>query len=302
MSVFTSPRWMPVAFATALVASVTVALVGIGSAATNEPSSFVPIVPCRLVDTRSDSQVGALGQPLGPDSTVTVSVHGSNGNCTLPANAVAIATNTTAVDPTAPSFLTLYPADASERPTSSNLNVLPSSPPTPNQVTVGLSVDGAINVYNLAGEVDVLIDVVGYFIPAGSTVIVSQPPKALQETQIGHQRMGGATGSWVNALWISLPAGKWLVNYTVTVVNFSGTSDLFRCWLHQTFEERLGLTTARVGPGADVSPFTSELIVTSNGQFSYAVACGHDGAIPGGTGLLDTVYMETAIITAVEVS
>ena len=51
----------------------------------------------------------------------------------------------------------------SPRPTASNLNFTAGSPPTPNQVTVGLSATGAIGVYNLSGTVDIIVDIVGYY-------------------------------------------------------------------------------------------------------------------------------------------
>jgi hypothetical protein len=105
----------------------------------------------------------ARATPIGANEAVTLAVWGTNGNCTIPNTATGIATNTTAVNPTAGSFLTVYPADANPRPKASNLNFVAGSPPTPNQVTVGLSAAGAIGVYNLTGTVDVIVDIVGYY-------------------------------------------------------------------------------------------------------------------------------------------
>jgi hypothetical protein len=73
--------------------------------------------------------------------------------------------NVTAVNPTAPSFLSIYPAD-SERPLVSSLNYLPGKGPTPKGVTTGLSADGSVAFYNGAGSVDLIADVVGYYEPA----------------------------------------------------------------------------------------------------------------------------------------
>ncbi|MGZ4725567.1 MAG: hypothetical protein ACXV8L_15280 [Ilumatobacteraceae bacterium] len=144
-----------------------VGLVQSVTAANGPPSSFVPITPCRLVDTRpGDDHVGARPTAIGANEVVTLAVWGTNGDCTIPTTATGIATNTTAVNPTAGSFLTVYPADASPRPKASNLDYVAGSPPTPNQVTVGLSAAGAIDVYNLAGTVDVIVDIVGYYKPA----------------------------------------------------------------------------------------------------------------------------------------
>jgi hypothetical protein len=70
--------------------------------------------------------------------------------------------NVTIVNPTAQSNLRVYPADVAT-PTASNLNWLPGQSPTPNKVDVKLSSDGKIRLYNHAGTVDVLADVVGYY-------------------------------------------------------------------------------------------------------------------------------------------
>lgn len=130
-------------------------------------SSFVPIVPCRLVDTRQASAVGPRSTPLGAGDTAVLAVWGTNGGCTIPTSVTGIASNVTAVGATAPSYLALYPADVAQ-PATSNLNPAPGQPPTPNQVTVGLSAAGAIKVYNNSGSVDVIIDIVGYYEPSSS--------------------------------------------------------------------------------------------------------------------------------------
>ena len=159
-------RFVHVAVAAALAAAAasSVGLIRtVNAQAGGSASSFVPIVPCRLVDTRhTTDHVGARATAVGENESVVFSVWGSNGNCEIPTTATGIATNITAVFPTADSYLTVYPSDA-PRPTASNLNWVAASPPTPNQVTVGLSADGAIGVYNHAGTVDVVVDIVGYY-------------------------------------------------------------------------------------------------------------------------------------------
>jgi hypothetical protein len=131
---------------------------------TGEKAVFVPIAPCRLFDLRpTPDTVGPRSAPLSAGETYTQAVRGANGACTIPADATAVAMNVTAVGGTAGSFLTIWPSDVSPRPVASNLNWVPGSPPTPNKVDVKLSVDGNINLFNLAGSVSVLADVVGYY-------------------------------------------------------------------------------------------------------------------------------------------
>jgi hypothetical protein len=130
---------------------------------TGERNAFIPITPCRLFDLRpAPSQIGPRSAALGPHEVYTVQVTGTNGNCTIPADATAVAMNVTTVGGTAASYLTVFPSDATQ-PLASNLNWVPGSPPTPNKVDVKLSATGQISLYNDVGSVAVLADVVGYY-------------------------------------------------------------------------------------------------------------------------------------------
>ena len=87
-------------------------------AVNSSASSFVSIVPCRLVDTRPDSEVGSRTTPIGPEETATLSVSGTNGDCIIPTTATSIAANVTVDNATESSFLTVFPADADRGRTS----------------------------------------------------------------------------------------------------------------------------------------------------------------------------------------
>jgi hypothetical protein len=126
-------------------------------------SVFVQITPCRLVDTRpAPTTVGGRATPLNPGEIATFTVLGANGNCSIPAGATSIASNVTVTAPTSDGFLTLFPADAA-LPNASNLNWSAGQAPTPNAVTVDLSADGKVKVFNERGTVNVIIDIVGYY-------------------------------------------------------------------------------------------------------------------------------------------
>src|SRR5688572_1572089 len=78
---------------------------------TGDKAVMVSIVPCRLVDTRTEpTTVGDRATPLGAE-TATFMVRGSNGDCAIPAGALSIVSNVTVVNPTAESFLTVFAAD-----------------------------------------------------------------------------------------------------------------------------------------------------------------------------------------------
>src|SRR6476659_5503121 len=112
----------------------TVALIfgtgGLLTASASSPSRgslLTSIVPCRLVDTRE-------GVTLGSGTTRTQPVIGQHGDCNIPIDAVAVSMNITIVDPSANSFLTVWP-DGESRPTASSLNWVAGQSPTPNAVT-----------------------------------------------------------------------------------------------------------------------------------------------------------------------
>jgi peptidoglycan hydrolase-like protein with peptidoglycan-binding domain len=115
---------------------------------------FHPVAPARIADTRS----GACGVRLGPGETRQVAVAGVAG---VPAGtAGAVALNVTIVNPTASTYLTVWPSGLPQ-PDSSNVNAVVGT--VPNMVTVGLGADGRVSVYNYAGSTDVLVDVAGWF-------------------------------------------------------------------------------------------------------------------------------------------
>lgn len=124
-------------------------------------TTFVPVAPCRLADTRPvPDRVGTAGSFAADDTKVFVA-HGVNGKCTLPADAVGLSLNVTAVGASAPTFITVWGEGV--RPTASSLNPSPGQPPVPNAVVTPLSGSGSFRVYNLAGRVDVIVDVNGYY-------------------------------------------------------------------------------------------------------------------------------------------
>lgn len=133
------------------------------SVSSGERDVFVPITPCRLVDTRpAPDTVGNRTSPLGPAEIYVQPVRGNVGNCTIPADASTVAANVTAVGPTANSFFTIWPSDVA-RPLTANLNWVAGAPPTPNKIDVKLAADGSVSVYNLTGSVNLVIDVFGYY-------------------------------------------------------------------------------------------------------------------------------------------
>ena len=224
-------------FATAVMLTLVCTLVvthawSVGAAPGDTDSTFVPTAGCRLADTRlAPNNVGSRDTPLGAGGIFEVTVHGSTGECTgalaIPTDAVAVALNVTAVNATATSNIRLYPANLTEVPLLSNLNVTAGAPAIPNKVDVKLSPDGKIRVFNEFGSVNVILDVVGYYtnstlqelsqrvaaLEAGQSALEAAKPFAV--TNLDDESFVTPTDSAVVAVTVTGPvAGQVTVNST----------------------------------------------------------------------------------------
>ena len=118
-----------------------------------EASDFYTVVPCRLIDTRQSQPLQA-NQPR--DFLVA-------GHCGVPATAKAVALNVTALNATANGHVILYPANLSV-PVSRTVSFAPGKSRASNSL-IRLSTDGEgrLGVFTGSGQVDVIVDVAGYF-------------------------------------------------------------------------------------------------------------------------------------------
>ncbi len=119
------------------------------------PGGFDGLTPARLLDTRTSGQ----GPCVSGGEMRELKVTGVGGVPLTGAGAVAI--NVTVNQPTAASFLTVYPKGVS-RPLASSLNFVPGQT-VPNLVIAKTSPDGSIELFNASGCVHVIVDVVGWF-------------------------------------------------------------------------------------------------------------------------------------------
>jgi hypothetical protein len=123
------------------------------------PRDLYTVVPCRVFDSR-DAGLGG-GRALGAGSTTTVQVA---SHCGVPPTATAAALNVTVTAPTGPGYLTLY-ADDTTPPRTTTVNYSPGQTRA-SSAFVGLgATTGALEVFvgQQSGEVQVIIDVSGYF-------------------------------------------------------------------------------------------------------------------------------------------
>ncbi|MES1244185.1 MAG: hypothetical protein ABUT39_21450 [Acidobacteriota bacterium] len=120
-------------------------------------SDFYTVAPCRALDTRSAS-------PLSSGVAGLAALHGV---CGVPATAVAVAVNVTAISATGSGNLRVYPGDV-EPPAASSMN-FQAGVTRANNAILPLAYDGTGTLGLLAsvsggsGTVHVVVDVVGYF-------------------------------------------------------------------------------------------------------------------------------------------
>ena len=127
----------------------------------NQWLAFYPLTPCRIADTRSGS--GAFGAP-SLSATVARSFPIQQSACNVPANAQAYALNMTVVPSGPLGFLSAWPA-GNPQPGSSTLNA-PTGTVVANAAIVPAGTGGAVDVI-ATNSTDLIIDINGYFAPAG---------------------------------------------------------------------------------------------------------------------------------------
>ena len=123
------------------------------------------VSPCRVVDTRS-------GAPLAPGETRELTLAGT---CGIPADASEVAVNVTAVGPGGDGEVQVYAADGAGQPAVAGITLAVSDGVNRAHhgvVRLGADTAGAVTVHNtLAGEVDVVVDVTGYFTARGDDLL-----------------------------------------------------------------------------------------------------------------------------------
>lgn len=118
---------------------------------------YTGLQPTRILDTRDGT---GLNGSFGPGQTRDLTVQGVGG---VPAEATEVVINMTVTDADHASDLRVWPAGGAQ-PNVSNLN-WNAGQTVPNLVIAKLGTDGKISIRNNEGHVQVIGDVVGYFMP-----------------------------------------------------------------------------------------------------------------------------------------
>ena len=264
-------------------------------------STYFPLTPTRVLDTRIGTGTGGTSNPIGPDSFINVQVTGVGG---VPATGVtAVALNVVATQASGPlSWLTVWPAGEA-RPDASNLN-FDAGVSVPNLVIARVGADGRVSMSNQNGSVHVAADVQGWFTgdTTGSTYVPGDPLRIL-DTRDGtggrSTRLGPGEAMELKVTEVgNVPAGARAVVLNVTATNVSGPESYLTVWpsgasrpvssnLNFTGGQTVpNLVIATVGDSGKVSLYndvgTVDVIADTQGHFAAPV--------PAGTVLPGSVY------------
>jgi hypothetical protein len=137
------------------------------------PLSFIPITPCRLVDTRTAN--GAFGSPSLAAAAARSFTIPSSTNCTIPTTAAAYSLNITVVPQGKLGYLTVWPTGETQ-PLASTLNSEDGRVKA-NAAIVPAGTGGAISVY-ATNATNLVLDIDGYFVPAATSGALAFYPLA----------------------------------------------------------------------------------------------------------------------------
>ncbi|MEV4556618.1 PKD domain-containing protein [Kitasatospora sp. NPDC049285] len=236
-----------------------------------DPAGYVALTPTRILDTRWSASGPA---PLGPGATTVVQAAGGSGPNAVPIGATAVVVNLTATQGTDDSFLTAFPT-GTKVPTASNVNFKPGQDVS-NVVTIPMTADGTISLYNHVGTVHVVADVLGYYKPAAGSNYTPATPTRLLDTRTTNSPLGQfGVRSLQVAGASAIPANATAVALNVTATE--GTADSF-------------LT---------VYPTGAQLPNASNVNFKAGTDTGNQVIVPVGQGGSIDIYNHIGSVHAV---
>jgi len=151
---------------------------------------FVTLPPCRVVDTRGANGTFG-GPPLQGNQARSFPLAEGDNPCGIPANAVAYSLNVTVVPPGRLSYLTIWPTGQGQ-PIVSTLNSPDGRTKANAAIIPAGTSNGSVSVF-VTNPTNVLLDINGYFIPAGSGTLAFYPvsPCRVVDTRGANGDLGG---------------------------------------------------------------------------------------------------------------
>ncbi|MGH8892330.1 MAG: peptidoglycan recognition protein family protein [Actinomycetes bacterium] len=214
----------------------------VGAAAPPGRTSFVPVDPIELFDTRD-----AANLPVGPQQQLNLRVAGLGK---LPETGLgAVALNISASCATATTTVKAWAA-GTRRPSSAALNVLAGSGASALAVTA-VGADGVVSLYNRSGTTELAVHVVGYYPVSGGQLFRPSKPLRLYDSKRDPRGplAAGAERTVTMPTLSGVPATSMtgaLLNVTATRASGSGSVTV------QGTDSSRNSATVRFAPGATV--------------------------------------------------
>ena len=216
------------------------------------------VAPVRIADTRQSGQKVGAGQALVLNPAPGTGAH-------------AVALNVTATEPDRAGFLTVYPCDAPV-PVASNVNYR-AGETVADAAIVALAGDGTVCVYTSAAS-HVVVDLNGWFGPAGKASFTAQPPRRIADTRSAGTLLAAGseltvavsgiavlnltvTGPWTSGYLTAYPCGS--TRPVVSNLNFSAA---------ETLANAAVVPASSIGTVCIYSSVTTHVVVDLDGTFS----------------------------------
>jgi trimeric autotransporter adhesin len=222
-------------------------------------TSYHPINPARLLDTRA-SGATIDGQQHGGGAVAAASVTAlqMTGRAGVPADASAVVLNVTVTEPGDAGYATVYPC-GTEPPTASNLNYTPGLT-IPNLVIAKVGTNGQVCIFSQAAT-QLIADVDGYF-PV-STSYTALVPARLLDTRPGAPTTDGASAGAgaqpLGSVTVVQVAGRGgvpanaataVLNVTVTDPTAAGYVTVYPCGIDPPLASNLNFVARQTIPNA----------------------------------------------------
>ena len=186
------------------------------------PIQFVPVTPCRMVDTRG-------GNPIQGGTSQNFIIP-QLGGCGIPASAAAYSLNVTVIPHGALGYLTIWP-EGEIQPYVSTMNS-PDGRIKANAAIVP-SGNNAVSVY-ASDTTNVILDIDGYFVTPGSQTYQFYPltPCRLVDTRNGNggPLQAGVERDYTIAGHCGIPSTATAYSFNVTVLPTNGELDYLTVW------------------------------------------------------------------------
>ncbi|MGA2903049.1 MAG: choice-of-anchor tandem repeat GloVer-containing protein [Candidatus Korobacteraceae bacterium] len=205
---------------------------GYGAVFSLSPVQFVPLTPCRVVDTRNPD--GPFGGPAIPGNTARAfPLSESDNPCGIPSTAIAYSLNVTVVPEHTLGYLTIWPTGENQ-PVVSTMNS-PDGRVKANAAIVPAGMpSGSVSVY-VTDTTNVILDIDGYFAARdGSTLaFYTLPPCRIVDTRNGQDQgslQAGVERDYTIPPNCNVPSSAVAYSFNVTVVPTYGALDYLTVW------------------------------------------------------------------------